>query len=138
MPRLQGVPQPKKSKKRMIYGQKVWSLTKADTEYSLWIRQKKDWTCEMCGYYEAPPTQRIQCSHYIGRAHKATRFLPENTDVLCASCHHRMESIKQYEYRDWKIMRMGEKAHNDLLLKAKASLGEKDAIFNCMKLLGKI
>lgn len=131
-------PKVAKTLKRMIYGVKVWSLKVADNYYSKWIRESKDYTCEMCGYYEAPPTPRIQCSHYIGRAHKATRFYPPNTDVLCATCHHKMEDLKQYDYRDWKIKQMGEKAHNKLKAKQLTSLGEKDAIYNCMKLLGKI
>ncbi len=126
----------KYSKKRMIYGIKVWSLTKADTEYSRWIREQKDYTCEMCGFYEAPPTRRIQCSHYIGRSHKAVRFDPENTDVLCASCHSRMEDLKQFDYRDWKIMTMGQEAHDNLKKKASNSFGEKDSILNAMRLMG--
>jgi hypothetical protein len=126
------------SKKRMIYGIKVWSLTKADTEYSRWIREQKDYTCEMCGFKDIPPTRLIQCSHYIGRSHKAIRFDPQNTDVFCASCHYAMEDLKQYDYREWKISRMGEEAHSNLLIKARNSFGEKDSILNCMRLLGKI
>jgi len=127
-----------KTGKRMIYGVKVWSLKRADTEFSQWLRSKFDYTCEMCGFYEPAPTQRIQCSHYIGRSNKATRYDPDNCDVLCATCHHKMEDLKQYDYRDWKINKMGEEAHTALRQKGNTSLGEKDSIFNCMKLLGKL
>lgn len=133
--RHKAVKKPKKTTKRMIYGVKVWSLGRADSEFSHWIREKFSYTCEMCGFYEEPPTQRIQCSHYIGRSHKATRYDPENCDVLCASCHHKMEDLKQYDYRDWKIKKMGEDAHTKLRQKGNTSLGEKDSIYNCMKLL---
>ena len=136
MKRIEGVPQPKQGKKRMIYGVKVWSLTKADNEFSKWLREQRSYTCENCGIYHEPPTRLIQNSHYIGRSHKATRFDPDNCDVLCATCHHNWESQKQYGYRDWKIKKMGQEAHDELINKTGASLGEKDAIFNCMKLLG--
>ena len=138
---ITGIPQPKSGKskkKRHIYGQKVWSLKGADKKFSDWLRESRDYTCEMCSKYEAPPTQRIQNSHYIGRAHKATRYDPNNCDVLCASCHHKMEDLKQYDYREWKIAKMGEEKHNQLLIKARSSLGEKDAIYHCMILLGAI
>ncbi len=124
--------------KRMVYGVKVWSMKRADVEFSKWIRTQKGYTCEMCGFYEAPPSQRIQCSHYIGRSNKSTRYDPENCDVLCASCHHKMEDLKQYDYREWKINKMGQEAHDKLRLKGNGVLGEKDAIFHCMKLLNVI
>jgi hypothetical protein len=128
----------KKTNKRMIYGQKVWSLKVADTYFSRWIREQKNYTCEMCGIRHEPPTKLIQCSHYIGRTNKATRFDPNNCDVLCATCHSIMEDLKQYDYRDWKIKQMGAEAHAALRLKGDTSLGEKDAIYNCMILLGKL
>jgi 5-methylcytosine-specific restriction endonuclease McrA len=125
----------KYSKKRMIYGIRVWSLTVADSYFSKWLREQRNYICEMCGNTEK---EKMQCSHYIGRAEKATRYDPDNCDCLCWSCHSKMEDRKQYEYRDWKIAKMGEKEHNQLKLKQKTSLGEKDAIYNCMKLLGKV
>ncbi len=137
--RIEGVAVPKQGKgKRMIYGQKVWSMGVADNKFSLWLRESRDYTCEVCGFYEEPPTRHIQNSHYIGRSAKATRYDPENCDVLCSTCHAKWEGQKQYEYRDWKIKKMGKEAHDNLLVKARNSLGEKDAIYNCMKLLGAI
>lgn len=134
--RLQGVPQPKIKGKRAIYGVKVWSLKLADKKFSDWLREQRGYRCERCGYYESPPTRRIQNSHYIGRSHKATRYDPENCDVFCATCHHEWEDAKQYDYRDWKIKKLGKEKHDELIRKAQNSLGEKDAIYNCMKLLG--
>jgi len=136
MKRIEGVPQPKKGKKRIIYGVKVWSLKVADNKFSHWIREKESYTCENCGIYHEPPTRLIQCSHYIGRKEMSTRFDPENCDVLCATCHANWEARKQYEYRDWKIRKMGQTGHDKLKEKAKGSLGQKDAIYHCMQLLG--
>lgn len=132
---------PKKKKKstaRMIYGVKVWTLKNADTQYSRYIREKRGYTCEHCGFYDAPPTQMIQCSHYLGRSYKAVRFDDDNCDVLCATCHYKFENAKQYEYRDWKLARLGKKRHDALWEKANNSQGEKHAIYELMKKLGKI
>lgn len=136
--RIEGVAVPKTKGKRMIYGVKVWSMKKADLEFSKWIREQRNYTCENCGRYEEPPTWNIQTSHYIGRKHKALRYDVSNVDVLCSTCHANWEGQKQYGYRDFKIKQIGEKAHNDLLIKSRNSLGEKDAIYNCMILLGVI
>jgi hypothetical protein len=127
-----------KTGRRMIYGVKVWTLKKADTEYSKFLREKRGYRCEKCGYYEAPPTQRIQCSHYLGRSYKAIRFDDDNCDVLCATCHHVLEDAKQYEYREWKIAKLGQEKHDELWRKANNSQGEKHSIYELMvRLKGK-
>ena len=98
--RLEGVPQPKVKDKRHIYGVKVWSLTTADTKFSSWLREKIG-ECELCG-----KTEGLTVSHYIGRKEKATRYLEDNCDVFCWSCHAKWEDRKQYEYREWKINKL--------------------------------
>lgn len=125
-------PKKKKTNKRMIYGIRVWSLKVADSYFSHWLREKTPY-CEWCGKVEG-----LTNSHYIGRKEMATRYDPENCDVFCWSCHAILEDRKQYEYRDWKISKMGQEAHEALRAKKNTTLGQKDAIFNCMKLLGKI
>lgn len=128
----------KQNGKRLIYGAKIWSLKVADNKFSLWIREQRGYKCENCGIYHEPPTRYIQCSHYIGRKHMATRFDPDNCDVLCSTCHAKWEDRKQYEYRDWKIAKMGQEKHDALKLKQSTTFGQKDAIYNCMVLLGAI
>jgi len=130
--------QKRKAKEVVRWGIKLWSVKKADLEFSKWLRSLRDYTCEMCGYRADPPTQEIQNSHYIGRSAYSTRYNPLNCDVLCASCHSKMEDLKQYDYRDWKLARIGEEAHNNLLTLAKQLNGAKKAVFDCMKLMGKI
>lgn len=125
----------KKTTKRIIYGKRVWSLAVADTYFSKWLREQRGWKCEYCGNTEK---EKMQCSHYIGRSEKSTRFDPDNCDCFCWTCHSFLENRKQYEYRDFKIRQLGIEKHEALKLKQRSSLGEKDAIFNCMKLLGKI
>lgn len=127
--------QKRKLKEVEIWGVKLWSVKKADTEFSRWLREQRNYTCEMCGYYAEPPTREIQNSHYIGRSAYSTRYNPLNCDVFCASCHAKMEDLKQYDYRDWKLARLGEEKHQELLTLAKTLRGTKQAIYECMKLL---
>ena len=130
--------QKRKEKQIKLWGVKLWSVTRADIEFSKWLRELRGYTCEMCGYYASPPTQEIQNSHYIGRSAWSTRYNPLNCDCLCASCHHKMEDLKAYDYRDWKLARLGEEAHTNLINQAKQLRGAQLAIFECMKLLGKV
>ena len=130
--------QKRKAKQVKLWGIKLWSVKRADIEFSKWLRELRGYTCEMCGYYAPPPTQEIQNSHYIGRSAYSTRYNPLNCDCLCASCHHKMEDLKAYDYRDWKLARMGEEAHTNLVNLAKQLRGAQLAVYECMKLLGKV
>lgn len=124
--------QAKASKEKKRYGIKIWSVEKADREFSLWLRAKVG-KCEKCG-----TTEGLTNSHYIGRREYATRFDPDNCDVLCFSCHSIFEPRKQYEYRDWKIAKMGAEAEAELSKKKLSYKGSIEAIRDCMALLGKI
>lgn len=123
------------SKDRVIYGTKLLTLTQADIKYSLWLRSKRNYTCEKCGIKDTPPTSFIQCSHYIGRAEKATRYDEDNTDVFCDPCHKFFEKCKNGEYKTWKIKQLGEEKHKRLLQKANKGMSEKDSILECMNLI---
>ena len=74
----------KYSNKRMIYGQRVWSLKVADTKFSNWLREKVG-RCELCG-----KTEGLTVSHYIGRKEKSTRYLVDNCEIGRASCRERV------------------------------------------------
>ena len=79
----------------------------ADTLYSQWLRRERP-CCERCGSVKSN-----QCSHFYGRANEATRFLPENTDVLCAGCHQYF-TANPAEYVRWKRERMGDQEFKKL------------------------
>lgn len=72
---------------------KVWSLTKADEVFSTQIRKRDG----RCLYQNCPVSDvaKLQCSHYVGRATKSTRFDPDNCISLC--WHHHFKS-KEYGY----------------------------------------
>ena len=71
-------------------------LTPADKALSTAIREAHDWTCQKCGIVSAHGQatggdRGMQCSHFIGRKHKSTRYDTDNVLCLCASCHAKVE-----------------------------------------------
>ena len=56
----------------------------------------------------------LHASHFIGRAHKATRYDFDNVDALCFGCHQYFETKKGTEYREWKIAQLGAKKFKEL------------------------
>jgi len=120
-------------RKEKVYGVTLWTLKRADAEYSKHLREKRGYKCEKCMRYEAPPTSYIQVSHYLRRSYKAVRFDDDNCDVLCASCHHFFENERMGNYQEWKIARLGKERHDALWKKANNSQGETHAIFELMK-----
>lgn len=113
---------------------KIWSLTKADTEFSIFIR-KRDKKCVRCG-----STKRLTCSHFWARQHKGTRFDLENCDTVCwMPCHkYHWEKEKQGAYRDFKINQLGMARYQALEARARGTYPQDRAIIDCMKLLGKL
>ena len=98
-------------------------IRKADTLYSLWLRKERKYTCERCLkiYREG---KGLQVSHFYGRRCESVRFDPENTDCLCFSCHQYFEEMPN-DYREWKRVRIGEKAYKLLDFRAH-QIGKRD------------
>lgn len=124
---------------------KIWSLDKADTEFSLYIRERDEWTCKRCRkvYVKVDYEKRakgLTNSHFWGRQHKATRFDPKNCLAVCwMPCHkYYWEKEKQGDYRDFMRKWLGQKEYDALEKRARGTYPQKDAIIDCMKLLGKL
>lgn len=117
---------------------KIWSLKKADDEFSLFIR-KRDGKCARC---QRPMTEDrpLTCSHFWGRQHRATRFDPNNCVALCwMPCHkYHWEKEKQGAYRDFMLKWLGKKEYDSLEKLAKTTYNQANAIIDLMRLLGKI
>ena len=79
---------------------------KLDEIFSLFIRNKYNWTCERCGLRVKPPTNVIQCSHFYSRSIRPTRFEEDNADCFCQKCHMQWENRKNAEYYDWKLKKL--------------------------------
>ena len=71
----------------------TWTLRKADRLFSEEIRSR-DQHCLFPGCFRT----QIQCSHYIGRATKSTRFDPDNCISLCYF-HHYGDKRYGFEYQ---------------------------------------
>jgi hypothetical protein len=103
----------------------LWTSKKADTIFSIWIRQRD----KKCFFCNNPASQN---SHFWGRANSATRYLPENCDGICGGCHMRHEGSKQGLYRTKKIEQLGEQGYKDLEQLARSTVKRAKAIQNLM------
>lgn len=111
---------------------KIWSIKKADDEFSLWIRAR-DKRCKRCG-----TTKGLTNSHFWPRQHKGTRFDPENCDAVCwMPCHkYYWEKEKQGDYRDFKLKQLGAVKYKAMERRARGVYPQVNAIMDCMRLLG--
>ena len=105
---------------------KVWSITKADAEFSKHIRER-DGRCVRCGR-----TDYLQNSHFWSRSHSATRFSEDNCDTLCYPCHYGnskgWEFEKNGEYMMFKKKQLGKKRYEALDRLAHSIKNRTDAI----------
>lgn len=60
----------------------------ADTAFSLFIRERDEYTCQKCGkFYPEGRRQGLHCSHVFSRRHMSVRYFSPNAKALCFSCH---------------------------------------------------
>jgi len=103
----------------------LWTSKKADTIFSIWIRQR-DKKCFFCN------NEGKQNSHFWGRGNSSTRYRPENCDGICGGCHMRHEGNKQGLYRDLKIKQLGIEGYRALEKLARSSVKRSKAIEELM------
>jgi hypothetical protein len=94
-------------------------IDKCDEIFSRIIRMR-DKACVRCGKRgeddaQGRPIIGLQCSHYIGRGCKNTRYDEKNCDALCTGCHSYWETYKTTKYRDFKIKQLGEEEYEALV-----------------------
>lgn len=78
-----------------------------DSLFSLYIRARAGWKCERCGkFYPEDERQALDCSHFVGRAHKGTRWDEENAACHCRGCHQHL-GANPIIFVDWIINHMG-------------------------------
>ena len=100
---------------------------KADIAFSEYLRAKVG-HCEIC--YKK---KRLEVSHYWGRGHEATRFDPENCDILC-NYHHRKFHSDPGLYEAWKRKKIGNARYDALMVRAH-SYCKKDRKFQLLKII---
>ena len=76
-----------------------------DKLFSEFIRKRARGICERCGSRKG--WDKLQCSHFFGRAKKSTRWDEENASALCFGCHQYFTS-HPLEHADWFQARLGE------------------------------
>lgn len=109
---------------------KTLSRVAADDLFSKLIRAR-DKYCVNCG-----TTQRLECSHFFGRSHWATRFDPLNCVTLCGpsslglGCHPKWEVKKKPGGAYWRFMikRLGHAGLEALRVKAEGYKARPEAI----------
>ena len=80
-----------------------------DTLFSLFIRlraMKRVDGCERCLAGKTSYKQ-LQCSHYIKRRNKSTRWDEDNCAGLCFGCHQYFDENNE-EYEQWMINHIGQ------------------------------
>ena len=95
--------------------EEVWTLKKADSEFSIFIRERDG----RCMNPKCPnpyrPVKEMTCSHFWPRQIWTTRYNTDNCVSACRGCHiFKWEDQKQGEYRDFMIKRLGMKKYNEL------------------------
>lgn len=119
---------------KKVKSPKLWALSRADAEFSKWIRAR-DGKCLKCG-----GSNRLSCSHFWSRSIKALRFEPDNCITLCwFSCHkHGWEKQKHGKYGDFMLAWLGKDRFAELKAIAydEKRMSQKEAIERCMKFLG--
>ena len=64
------------------------------------VRERADWTCEVCGKKYQQPAQNLHCSHFYSRRHRSIRWHPLNAFSHDFGCHQRLGE-NPAEFVDW-------------------------------------
>ncbi len=106
---------------RIIISKMKIRITALDKKFSLYIRERANWSCERCFKVYRPPTKALQCSHFHGRRKKSTRFDPDNCSALCMHCHQYFGE-NPIEHVAFMRNKLGERRFNLLTLRANAPI----------------
>ena len=89
--------------------------TPLDAVFSDLVRERADWTCEVCGK-EFPDRKGagLHCSHFFGRRSASTRWHGRNATAMCFHCHQRLGS-NPHEFRSFMFKYLGEPNYDELV-----------------------
>ena len=109
---------------------------KLDIIFSKLVRERADWTCEVCFKKFPENAQNLHCSHIYGRRHRSTRWWGPNASSMCPGCHRRLTE-EPLEFAAWVVATFGEghsealRARRNAILKL--SDPEKEEFYQFMK-----
>jgi len=121
-------------KKKGTIVSKIWTMRRADSMFSDYIRNRDKWKCRYCNKNFWEKSGQLHNSHFWGRSNMATRFDPQNCIALCYSCHiWKLESEKQGIYRTMMLKYLGEKDYKLLEKKSNTEMSKRDSILEFME-----
>jgi len=83
--------------------------TIADKWFSDCIRERANWTCEICHtYYPEGHRQGLHCSHFYSRGNWSIRFCVDNAFAHCFSCHNKFGGDPDFDTNDYYNSIFGE------------------------------
>ena len=59
---------------------------KLDKVFSLWVKERDNWTCITCGKFSRDP-HMMNAGHYVSRRHHSLRWDERNVHAQCAGCN---------------------------------------------------
>tara|TARA_R100001244_G_scaffold6778_1_gene8826 strand:+ start:195 stop:629 length:435 start_codon:yes stop_codon:yes gene_type:complete len=77
-----------------------------DKAFSMLVRERDDYNCQICGMNFRHDPGFLDCSHHVGRARGNTRWYPDNASSKCRTCHGKMD-LNPLEHSDWVRKRLG-------------------------------
>lgn len=123
--------------KKQQTASKIWSMDKADAEFSKWIRRRDNFTCKRCGKVYRKGERGLTNSHFWPRQHKGTRYDPRNCDTCCwMPCHkYHWEKEKQGAYMDYMLKKLGKKEYDALRKLSEGTTPLTEAIISCIRVV---
>ena len=88
--------------------------TPADQAFSLCVRARAGWRCEVCNTQYQKGAQGLHCSHFHGRGNWGVRLDPDNASAHCFGCHQKM-GANPHEHTDWTRNKLGEFRYQALI-----------------------
>ena len=90
-----------------------------DSLFSQVVRARANHTCEYCGRIQNRETKKpkMECSHFMGRRYRHTRYDLENACCLCFECHGNMHEDPKL-HTDFFTKRIGSKKLEELRIRA--------------------
>ena len=91
---------------------------KLDTLFSLLVRERAEWMCEVCGrYFPEDARQGLHCSHHFSRRKRSIRLSPLNASAHCFSCHQTLGE-NPVLFHDWIKGHLGDEKFAALRIQA--------------------
>ena len=90
-------------------------VDRLDKLFSELIRRRAFPNCEYCGK-KVNRWEDLQCSHFIGRRKRSTRYDSDNASGVCFSCHMYLGE-HPYEHTEFFKKRLGSEKLDCLIIK---------------------